>query len=68
MKDTKEIIPTSAYLDGEYGVRDIYIVVPCVLGREGVEKIVELELNQEEREQFLRSVEVVKQAIAQVKI
>ena len=68
VKDTKEVIPTSAYLNGEYGVKDVYIVVPCVLGKEGVEKIIELDLSQEEREQFLKSVEVVKQAVSQVKL
>jgi len=68
LKDTKEIIPTSAYLNGEYGVKDVYIVVPCALGRNGVEKIIELDLSQEERGQFLKSVEVVKQAISQVKL
>ena len=66
-KDTKEIIPTSAYLEGQYGVKDVYIVVPCILGANGVEKIIEIGLTEEEKRSFLKSVEVIKNAIAEVK-
>ena len=67
VRDTKEVIPTSAYLDGHYGVKDVYTVVPCVLGAGGVEKIVELQLNDAEKELFMKSVSVIREAISQVK-
>ncbi len=47
--DEKKLLPASAYLSGEYGIKDIYIGVPVVLGAKGVEKIVELKLNKSEK-------------------
>jgi len=55
LKNEKRTIGVSAYLNGEYGVKDICIGVPCRIGREGIEKIIELELNKEEKEAFLKS-------------
>ena len=49
LKDKKLIVPASAYLEGEYGMRDIYFGVPVVLGRRGVERIIEIELTEEEQ-------------------
>lgn len=65
-RDTKAVIPTSVYLQGEYGVSDLAIVVPAVLGAEGAERIIELSLTQEEKAAFLKSVDVLRQAIAQI--
>lgn len=59
LKDEKHILGLSAYLDGEYGLRDLCIGVPCILGRNGVEKILELELNPEEKEVFLKAVDFI---------
>jgi malate dehydrogenase len=53
--DERRILPCSAYLNGEYGVSGFFIGVPAVLGRQGVEKILELNLNAEEKSQFERS-------------
>ena len=64
VKDKKEVLPVAAYLNGEYGVRDICIGVPAVLGSDGVERIIELELNSEEKEWFLKGVESVKSAVS----
>ncbi len=55
LKDKKLIVPASAYLDGEYGLKDIYFGVPVVLGRKGVERIIEIELTDEEKEAMKRS-------------
>jgi malate dehydrogenase len=60
----KAIIPCSALLEGEYGESDICIGVPCVLGRNGIEKIVELELNDEEKALFKKSAEAVRKTNA----
>jgi malate dehydrogenase len=56
LKDEKRVLPCSAYLEGEYGVRDIYLGVPCLVGGLGVEKVFELELHEEERAMLSRSV------------
>ncbi len=60
LKDKKLILPASAYLDGEYGLRDIYFGVPVVLGRKGVERIIEIELTDEEKEAMKRSEQLIR--------
>lgn len=55
VKDEKRIFGVCAYLNGEYGLKDVCIGVPCRLGKKGIEKIIELELNNEERQAFLQS-------------
>ncbi|MEM0482171.1 MAG: malate dehydrogenase [Nitrososphaerota archaeon] len=62
LKDTDAVIPSSVYLRGEYGVEGVCSVVPAVLGLSGVKRIIELDLDDSERREFLRSVEVVRQA------
>lgn len=64
VKDRKQVMPVAAYLNGEYGVKDICIGVPAVLGKNGVEEIIELELNEEEKEWFDKGVKSVKDAIS----
>jgi len=59
-KDTKETLVVSAYLDGEYGLKDLYIGVPCKMGKLGAEEIVEFDLSKEEKASFLRSAESIK--------
>jgi malate dehydrogenase len=60
LKDKKRILPCAAYLDGEYGHRDIYAGVPTVVGAGGIERIIELELTPEEKAAFDRSVNAVR--------
>ena len=55
INDQKKMIPCSAYLEGEYGYSDIFIGVPCIIGRNGIERIVELPLNEEEKALFAAS-------------
>jgi malate dehydrogenase len=62
------VMSVSTCLDGEYGVSGVSIGVPAVLGKDGVEKIVELDLSAQTRALFLKSVAVVKDAIAQLKL
>jgi malate dehydrogenase len=61
--DEKRMLPCAAYLNGEYGTRDLYMGVPVILGTEGVEKIVEVKLTKEEKAQFRKSCESVKKLI-----
>ena len=67
LNDERRILPVIAYLDGEYGERDIYVGVPVILGGNGVEKVVEVDLTPEEREAFRVSVESVRGPLALVK-
>ena len=62
-KNKKEVIPVSAYLEGEYGISDLCIGVPVVLGSSGIEKIIELNLNEFERKIFDLGVTSVREAI-----
>lgn len=61
--DEKRLLPCSVYLDGEYGVRGVFNGVPVIVGSKGIEKIVELELNDEERRAFYISSEEVNKMI-----
>src|SRR5918993_4266826 len=62
-KNKKQVIPVSTYVEGEYGISDLCIGVPVVLGSNGVEKIIELQLNEYEREIFDLGVTSVREAI-----
>ncbi|QOY33921.1 malate dehydrogenase [Anaerobacillus isosaccharinicus] len=60
LKDKKRIIPTIAYLEGEYGYSDLYLGVPTIIGGDGIEKIIELDLTDEEKAGLQKSVDAVK--------
>ncbi len=64
----KRVLPCSAYLDGQYGVRGIYVGVPAVLGENGIEKVIELELTEEENADFEKSVAAVKALVGKITI
>ena len=66
IKDKRRILPCAAYCDGEYGVGGYFVGVPCMLGTNGVEKVIELQLDDAERKQFQASVEHVKELVAWV--
>jgi len=60
IRDQKRVLPCAAYLNGEYGVKGLYVGVPVIIGNKGVEKIIELKLNSAEKKQFQYSVNAVK--------
>ena len=60
LRDKKRLFPCTAYLTGQYGVRGLYVGVPVILGARGVEKIVEIRLNAQEKAQFRKSVAAVR--------
>jgi malate dehydrogenase len=66
--DEKRMLPCAAYLNGEYGTKDIYMGVPVILGKEGVEKIVEIKLTKEERAQFRKSCSSVRKLVKKLSI
>ena len=61
MKDLKKTLPCAAYLNGEYNIKGLYVGVPVVIGKKGVEKIVELKLNDQEKANFENSVKSVEE-------
>ncbi len=63
LKDKKRVLPCAAYLTGEYGVKGLYIGVPCVIGAKGMERVIEIDLNTHERLDFKRSVEAVQNLV-----
>lgn len=63
LKDKHLVVPAAAYLQGEYGLRDLYFGVPVQLGRQGVEKIIEYDLNAEEQDMLDKSAESVRSLI-----
>jgi malate dehydrogenase len=68
LKDKKRLLPACAYLNGEYGFRDLYLGVPVILGSRGLEKIVELDLNSEEKAALAKSADDVKKGIADLEL
>jgi malate dehydrogenase len=60
LRDKKRVLPCAAWLTGQYGVKDLYVGVPVVIGGKGVERIVEIALNGEERTMFDKSVNAVR--------
>tara|TARA_R110002020_G_scaffold135228_1_gene302018 strand:- start:3649 stop:4611 length:963 start_codon:yes stop_codon:yes gene_type:complete len=59
LKDKKRVLPCAAHLSGQYGVKDMYVGVPCVIGEGGIERVIEIELNKSEQKAFDKSVEAV---------
>ena len=60
LRDKKRVLPCAAWLTGQYGVKDLYVGVPVVIGAKGVERIVEIALNAEEKAMFDKSVASVR--------
>ena len=54
------MLPCAAYLDGEYGIKNIYAGVPIIIGKDGVEKIEQIELDDKEKSEFFHSIDAVR--------
>jgi malate dehydrogenase len=67
LKDLKKQLPCAAYLNGEYGVKDLYAGVPVIIGKFGIEKIVEIDLSSEEKQNFDYSIGAVKELLEAAK-
>ena len=63
LKDKKRVLPCAAFLRGQYGVKDLYVGVPVVIGAKGVERIVEIKMNATEKAAFTRSVSAVRKLV-----
>lgn len=66
LHDLKRILPSAVYLTGEYGVKDLYVGVPCIIGQGGAETVIEYDLNAEEKNMFETSVESVRKLINEI--
>ncbi|MBP7397802.1 MAG: malate dehydrogenase, partial [Flavobacterium sp.] len=67
LNDQKRMIPCSVFLEGEYGQEDICMGVPCIIGKNGVEKIVDVQLNDAEKALFAKSADAVRNMNADLK-
>jgi malate dehydrogenase len=67
LKDQKRVLPTCVYLNGEFGVKGLYVGVPVVIGAGGAERILELKLNAEEQAMMDKSVKAVAELVATLK-
>lgn len=67
LRDEKALLPCAVYTQGEYGISEVFVGLPCILGSQGVEKIVELPLSDNDRIALMKSVEEVKQGIQSLK-
>src|SRR5262244_984836 len=68
LRDKKKILPCAAYLNGQYGVRGLYVGVPVKLGRAGVEQVVEIKLTPDEQAAFNKSAEAVRELVDKLKL
>jgi malate dehydrogenase len=68
VKDKKRILPCSAWLQGEYGMKDVFLGVPCKIGAGGMERIIEIDMNPAEKAALMKSADAVRQTIAQVQL
>ena len=68
VNDQKRILPCAAWLDGEYGMKGLFLGVPCKLGRKGLEQVIEVELSADERKALEKSAEAVREPMKAVKI
>jgi malate dehydrogenase len=60
LRDEKKLLPCAAYLGGEYGIKGLYAGVPVIIGKNGVEKIEDINLNEKEKKEFMNSINAVK--------
>ena len=68
MKDKKKILPCAAYLEGEYGIKGLFVGVPCKLGANGLEQIIEIKLTAEEQAALQKSADAVKELVAVINV
>ena len=67
IKDKKRLIPSAALCEGEYGINDLFIGVPTVIGKDGIEKIIEVKLNNDEKEALQETIKTVKKTVSEIK-
>jgi malate dehydrogenase len=68
VNDQRRILPCAAWLQGEYGMKDLFLGVPCKLGRRGLEKVIEVELTADEKAALQKSADAVRGPMAAIKL
>jgi malate dehydrogenase len=68
VKDQRRILPCAAWLEGEYGMKGLYLGVPCKLGKNGLEQVIEVELTADERTALEKSAEAVREPMRAIKL
>ena len=68
VRDQKRILPCAAWLEGEYGMRGLFLGVPCKLGRSGLEQVIEVPLTDEERAALAKSADAVREPMGVIKL
>ncbi|MEO7085139.1 MAG: malate dehydrogenase [Gemmatimonadaceae bacterium] len=68
VNDQRRILPCAAWLQGEYGMKDLFLGVPCLLGKNGLERVIEVELTADEKAALAKSAEAVREPMAAVKL
>lgn len=66
LRDERMALPVSTLLQGEYGIKGVYLGTPCIVGKNGIERVIELELNKTEKAGLLRSADILRQALKRV--
>jgi malate dehydrogenase len=67
LKDQKRVLPCAAMLEGEYGVKGLFVGVPCLIGGNGIEKVIELKLNETEKKMMDHSIKAVTELVEALK-
>jgi malate dehydrogenase len=68
LKDKRKILPCAAFLQGEYGIRGLFVGVPVKLGRNGIEQIIEIKLTEDESAALSKSAAAVKEVVDKLKV
>jgi malate dehydrogenase len=63
LRDEKRLLPVAAYLDGEFGYKDLFMGVPCIIGGKGVEKVLEIPLTEDEKAMLAKSAKSVQAVV-----
>ena len=66
VNDQRRILPCAAWLQGEYGMKDLFLGVPCLLGRKGLERVIEVELTSDEKAALQKSADAVREPMAAI--
>ena len=68
MRDEHSVLPVSAYADSHYGINDVFIGIPSIVGRNGVERVLDIPLSEDEHQALVKSAETLKEMIGQLDI
>jgi L-lactate dehydrogenase len=68
LRDERSVLPVSTRLSGQYGIEGVYLSLPCVVGREGVERIIEIPLDERERDGLRASADILRRTVERIQV